>query len=1445
MKWTTATALFLAIAAGGVGVTAVLNRKPMDPDEILAEIRRESEGPAFDRDAAVERLARALEDPRVREDLELEARLRKTRAEIYRDLSLFSEARADLEILQSTAAEPDRDLELEIINLMSLDDQRESALSRVRTLTPAGSDFGEGWALRAQLEVESADVGLQGAISEAGSSLASSDTKRIHKVISELAARAPEDPKRGALLTELSRAFYGGSEATSSAILGLLTPARLNFQRARGDFANALNFLIRPEVVVSLGRLLEQAGQIELAVKLHRAARNLPEIARDPDVVAAFLEQLLATNRVSEGVRVLKSWDYKLGGSLEFYRSAGEVFFRAEEYSAMAQASKGLRDYGGDLGSDWVRFYRVVPSIANATRVKKRNSSMSFAATMPAQIAALKKFAREDDSPEPFFGARSIAWFWLADAYAYLGDDLNEGFMLREALKKMPNRSSDDWVRLAQLLKREKKINWRQIEDAYSHALNLDPTRTAELAPDWYEAGNELLKGRGETIDDLIGQLQRGGFSALNPASIGPSVMTQIAGHELAIGELYGAIRAAESAREKYRNLVPPLDIIIRAKLANTSTRAPKDAIIERIEAAGIDDQVESFMSQLDGGRLDGEELVRAIRAAPLRFGKAAVARYYLTLDDPARAGEALVGLADATAPPELKLLRARLLVDGTQYKKALRELTGLEQDPRLRSEALLLKLDALIGAERLDELDPVAAQMRSHPTPETEEEAASILESQLMAVDRLASSGRLDLALKNIDVLDTGPETRTPAFYRRRVLIDAFTLDTQGRSTAQESILRAEPYLRDGTPEMTAIVLAVAEREWTQLPDLVDRLLESDFKPNRKQEAALSLLGERLQSGTRAATEGLERSPRDPDWGFLSTVAASLVDARITLPEWFGPDASRDAGKLLRGRVGGSPKDPRDAIVLYLMSSRVEWSPWVIPRITEIAADTGSTLWTQWLYGRVLEATGKRVESAANAARLTEAHPRFGPGHDIAVRLAERRHPAEPLHPQVARARRIRLQSLGEELIANPIEIRLARAGELARKGKNVDAILELAPVVNSGGIAATEGRLTLGLLMIRAEQYSGAVEQLEAALLNDPGIFKEVVIDSLLFALRETIAIARGRDGTSAPQRGQLKEAKALAILEDLMGQYPLDPMVALTHLELQPTLSSSERGIRGGKVLDRLYLDSGRKPLDQLRRGCTRRWIEFLAPIAPDVAESVLERDLVLEPGNLDLWQLSGEIAELQNDRENSKEFYQTLMAIDPRPETAFALAEIMIEEGAEPRESKRILAQASRAQAGGSARAIYLQTVADLRDRLLDYPVDRAPQLVTIVPRLRELWKSRERIRKEVDALDLGLLYADALFRRLSAIELEAEKAQAARERDTAEAAIETETDKQDALKRASSYNDRLADLQTLLSELQEVAELHPSAYYEEDLITAMQGIMKAIAARDRGVALRSN
>ncbi|QDV06709.1 hypothetical protein Poly30_22240 [Planctomycetes bacterium Poly30] len=1494
MKWTTATALFLALAAGGVGVTAVLNRKPKTPDEVLTDIRREMDGPAFDRDAAVNRLAAALEDERVELDPKLEAKLLRMRADIYRELKMYAESRGDLERLrkESSATEDEpgelgretvqlttdeklreldpetvqpmtqdelQELDLEIVQLMSDDGMKIEALSRIASLVTEGSDFGEAWALRGQLELDLGTELLRRAYRTAEASLASSDLPAVRETITELASRAADDPRKDVLINRLSRAFYGGSDAATGTVITQITEPRLRFQRARNDFANALEFIVEPSILVAFGNLLERAGQIELSIRLHRAARNIPAVANDPDAFAAFLGQLMKSNRIPEGVRVLQEWDYTNGGSLEFYRSAGEVFYRAEEYAALQKVAAGLDNYGADIGAAWRFFFLSVPRIVNAKLnaaqpikdpelIKKRRESIEQA------IGWLKEFANDDDALEPFLGARREAWFWISQAHALQGDAPAELTSLTTALELTSTPSSDDWVRVAELQKVVgPTVEWRKVEEALSEAMNIDPSRTAELAPDWYQAGKKQLERYNESLEDLIGQVSRSGFSALNPDVVGPAVWTQIAGHQLAIGDHYGASRAAMAAREKYRHLVPPLDIIIRAKLANSRTRAPKDDIIERIEAAGIDDQVEAFMSQLDGGRLDGEELVRAIRAAPLRFGKPAVARYYLTLDDPARAGEALVDVKDATAPPELRLLRARLLVEGDRFEVALEELKGLERDPNLRTDALLLKLEASIGAGMIRALDPIAAQFRALKGT-TPKERKDVLESQLEAIDQLSMCGRADLALANLEPLDQQAGSRTKEFYRRRLLVDALTIRDRGAVPVQESILRAEPYLRDGTPDITAIVLAVAGRNWTELPGLVDRLLESDFKPTAKQEAALELLGERLQSGTRAADDGLRSLPRDPEWAFLSCAAASLVDARIELPEWYGPQAGRDAAKLLRGTADRQPQDPRDALVLYFLSSVPEWSPWVVPRIGEMVRQSGSSLWTLWLRARVFHALGDRLAEAKTIMRLTEDFPRFGPGHDAAVRLFEEQHPSEPLHPQIVRARRIRLQSLGEELIANPIEIHLAKAGELARLGKNTEAIQELEPAIRAGEIGVTEGRLILGILMIRSQQYSLAAQQLDRALQQDPGVFKETVIDALLFALEESIKRARNPEG--APQRGQLSEQAALAMLKSLSERYPLDPMVTLAELKLETPEVESDRGIRAQRALDRLFLNSGRKPLDQLRRGCTRRWIDYLAPHAPEVAQKILQRDLVLEPGNLDLWQLSGDIAELQKDYPAARSYYATLMAIDPRPKTALALAGIMIEEGSDIATARKILSDASAELAGSSSRPIYLQTVADLRDPFLDRPGMGRPKLAEIVPRLRGMWEARQRIRKDVEPVDLGLLFADALFRQLSAIDRAGvlaanyERNQDKKNKDLPDATKpspeqlleEQQQRTRDREERSQTYAAALSSLQRLLPELEKVVELDQDAIYSKDVVQAMHGLVKRIAELRRSESL---
>ena len=233
-------------------------------------------------------------------------------------------------------------------------------------------------------------------------------------------------------------------------------------------------------------------------------------------------------------------------------------------------------------------------------------------------------------------------------------------------------------------------------------------------------------------------------------------------------------------------------------------------------------------------------------------------------------------------------------------------------------------------------------------------------------------------------------------------------------------------------------------------------------------------------------------------------------------------------------------PRDPRETLAILLIADRPEWSAWLLPVLRTLSEETGSKIWTSYLEARIREASGDVNGMTAVVDRLVEKHRRFGPAHEWSIELSEARNPAEPMHPEVVRARRMRLASLGAELIDDPVEVALAEASDLARRNDNASAVAKLRSVLAEAGDSEVEARLILGILMIRASQPSFAANYLHDAALGDPGIFQTVVVDSLLYSLR--YAVKAEEDGIK--QRGAIGKARALEMLGELSERYPLDP-------------------------------------------------------------------------------------------------------------------------------------------------------------------------------------------------------------------------------------------------------------------------------------------------------------
>ncbi len=1326
MKWTSATALIAALSAAGAATTYVITRRPMGPTEIIEEVRAEMDTLAFEQRTAMTQLALALAAAEERGDERLVAEVLTARADVFLKLADTGGALTDLKRVQ--ALQPENvELQLRIAELQSAAGEVSSALESTRAIIAASPQLAAAWELQGRLETKTADAVLGPSIAAIELNLIREDAEDATELLLGLSCREADDPGLPAQEYRFEAAFSSSEKDIQYEALRSADAARRHFTSARSAYARSIELDPTPDRVLALSRTLNGAGQRPLAIDLLNASLAVPTLSESGPIQYEVVQLLRAEGRIPEARLILRDTKWDDIDDVNHFAFAAELLYEAGDYGRLGVLTRGLRSLGGDTGIHWCRFYQSIPTIKVALAAEDPSS---YAVKMRRCLKDLKAFEANTMIPEPFPGARAEANLWLAKVGQVIGDVEIEISRLTAGLESELKAEADDQIQLAAALAQRVPIPWFKIDVALSNAINLEPHRHAELAERWMEAGRQGIVSRGMSINNLISDANRANTAVPTVRNLGPASYALLATRHLEDGNDYSALQAVNRALKEHPDLVPALDIAIEAKLVKPNRYNVEVDIVRRIELAGIDERVEGFLSRIPRNRLAGEDLLAAIRTSPERFGKAAVARWFLNNGDSKSARSALGRLDPRSAPVALLLLRAQSLVEEESYKDALADLTRIEAAGGLNEEATLLKALVLLQLGEPDGLPLIVRQL---------ETLGAAPGTFLELADLLMSKGQTDLALQIVDRLDEEASTRTPEFYRRRILVDILTSRQRGSEVAQESIERAEAYLRDGTPELASILLAVSRRKWTELPKQIERLRGTTFKPTPQKRVALILLAERLEAGRRLASEGLKRDDRDPMWALVAAASDALVKDPVTMPAWFGKSAVADAQRLLLGTAGRTSRDPREALAVLLIADLPEWSAWLLPILQKVQADSGSDIWTSYLQAMALEASGDTSTRSTLVERIVEKHRQFGPGHEWAVQLAEAAYPAEPMHPKVVRARRMRLLSLGEELINDPIEIALAEAGELARRKDGAAAVRTLQAVLGEAGSSGTEARLILGILMIREGQFSFAATFLFDAAMGEPGVFQTVVLDSLRSSIRRVIQA----DSAGAQQRGALGREAALEMLSRLADRYPLDPMVALAKLELSD-VPRQNWGESAERSLDDIYQRSGRRSLESLRTGSTRRWVELLTEVRVDLARDLVDRDLIHEPGNLELWKLRAEVAEEMEDEETGAQIYEALLVIDPSSAMGYSLAEIMIERGDVMKEISRVLQIADRAQGGGGARSTYLSSLAQSR-------LYKAP-LPAIIRRLANLWRGRERAATDVDPVLLGELYLRVLLRR---------------------------------------------------------------------------------------------
>lgn len=153
-------------------------------------------------------------------------------------------------------------------------------------------------------------------------------------------------------------------------------------------------------------------------------------------------------------------------------------------------------------------------------------------------------------------------------------------------------------------------------------------------------------------------------------------------------------------------------------------------------------------------------------------------------------------------------------------------------------------------------------------------------------------------------------------------------------------------------------------------------------------------------------------------------------------------------------------------------------------------------------------------------------------------------------------------------------------------------------------------------------------------------------------------------------------------------------------------------------------------------------------------------------------MELLQLTGEIARIEGDLDRARREYETLLAIEPRADVCYALAEVLLERGAADSTVGPLLDQASELSGASDARAQYLRSIADLNvprvspltsgqlERFSEGRIRSAENreaserrlLDRLVQRLEKLWQGRAESSDVIDVADLGIAYASALSRR---------------------------------------------------------------------------------------------
>ncbi|MFT5051338.1 MAG: tetratricopeptide (TPR) repeat protein [Chlamydiales bacterium] len=1308
MKWTTFSGLVVVGSAALFFGRKVLLPTPLTTEQVLLDVEQRSKQPTFRERDGLRDLERAMEQARLAGDEEMGVRLLALHANILRELGAYPEAQADVRKILRRFLPKDPDFECYLAELRFLDGEPEQGLALVTGLLRRHPEHGKAWRLRGQIEEVHARRLLVDACEIASETLLTGEALSAAEILRAMSARSQGDPERTALVIELRELFLPRFEHDLIRVLEAADGASMHFTKARYSLANSFKESFEPGAVETFMELTQAAGRLDLAADFGLAVLEHPELKSNHRLLNSLFKTLETLGRKEQLDRLLAGIDWAaIEGDIEFFTTSARGLYYAMDWNNLITMLPRMARLAGAAELSYTFFYQ---GVALAEKGKDEGAGQR-----------LNRYLKQTISHEPIPGALGIA----AQTMAGLEGGANiaqERWALERAVLYGPESSPESYLRLVKLQIEDRRASYGLPEARWTKAMSLMPERTEELAPFWAELGTQSLTARGRDFDSLMEGLRESG-AAVPTIDLGPYTLYRVGRAHLADERPVSAIKVAGKLLEDYPGLLPALDLSIDAHLAREQIDLATELILERLATVGRDSKTTDYLEALGDQPFEDQQVLDMMLADPARTGRLMMARYLLEHGSPERALRALQREDPESESAEVRFVLVEALLALERFEEATELLHGLVDDPAYGPAATVRLMLSLFRARDVAGLAEVVETRLAI--------AAKAPEALLEVVDTVLALGRPGQAKEILRMLDAEADTRSGGVLWRMALAAALEEDVLG---ALEALERAQAYLPDGRVELARLIFAVESRDWTALAELVAELRETGYAPSPLVNTILTVLEERLDAASAMAENGLQQNPRSADWA-LVMAADRLLDGRpFELSEYFGPDILEETTRLLRGH-GEIARDPREVLGFLLARELPGWEIWTYRGVSRLTEDPGNERWARLLRAQALAALGQ-ADAAAKALKfLTVSQRTFGPAWDLYEELRRAAHPADPYASELVELRRRRRRALGEELSGSPLEVWVDRAASQFVLQRYSATRTMLRTAYEEAGPDSAHGRDLMARTEAALGQASAAVSEYLLACEGLPRASGHPLVAEFLDFLEE-----------QAVARRPLSPEEVDFALERLHQRFPLDPLISLAQTR-RILLKDDGPHLAAGFASNRLRaLRKGARggALDSLRPGSGSAWAELLLEFTPEGAENLLREELVITPGNLDLWLLLAECVRVRGRTDDALSIYRQLVEMSEDGQAHLALAWMLADGGATPSEVKRHLTESSGVLRPDSARTTFIQ----LRSRLQSPSEPVAP----VIRDLTALWDARDGRASEVPLNELGMTYASALIRR---------------------------------------------------------------------------------------------